>query len=456
MSVGGIREAVHDGVNGRSKSTVDVSLKLSMDTGQNDSHPLKRVLLVESARGAAAVYVCLHHVILIGHLADSFKWAKFLFYPLSFGQEAVYLFFFLSGFSIHYSSYKRPLETIGGIGHYYYLRFRRIYPIFLIAVGLSIALGDFTSFLGIISNTPCHPSVRDLTYVLFFLSDVHEGSWHSGLANDPALWSLSYEIPYYLVYPFFWMCCKRFGIGRAFAATFFGSGAFILTDCIQANHVSNIFSLYWLWTCGALMAEWKLTNKSFTLSPVAYYFVVSLCYAVSQSTEAVANPVIHWNLQALTIGVVICSTFINFQPTTFTRRLLAAGGIVMLLLVSLLITRNVPTWGRHIFLDARLIFAAAIFALLLITGINIASLCRMLAKPFLKMGAISYAIYVVHMPILYFVVDLFRHTGTSFYWMPLGLLPVFLLAWWLETKFQARVSAWLDSTRAKLAGVAGN
>jgi peptidoglycan/LPS O-acetylase OafA/YrhL len=424
-----------------------------MDTGQNDSHQSKRVLLVECARGAAAVYVCLHHVILIGHLADSFKWGKFLFYPLSFGQEAVYLFFFLSGFSIHYSSHNRPLETIGGIGHYYYLRFRRIYPIFLIAVGLSIALGVITSSLGIISSTPCHPNVRDLSFVLLFLSDVHGGSWHSGLANDPALWSLSYEIPYYLVYPIFWRYCKKFGVGRTFCVTFLVSGAFILADCIQANHVSNIFSLYWLWTCGALMAEWKLTNKSFSLSPVAYYFVLFLCYAVSQSSEAVANPVIHWNLEALTIGVVIFSTFISFQPLSLSKRLLATGGIVTLLLVSLLATRNVPTWGRHIFLDARLIFAAGVLALLLISGTHIASLCRIVANPFLKMGAISYALYVIHMPILYFMADLLHHAGTSFYWMPLALLPIFLLAWWLETKFQARASAWLDLTRAKLAGV---
>jgi peptidoglycan/LPS O-acetylase OafA/YrhL len=326
----------------------------------------------------------------------------------------------------------------------------------LIAVGLSIALSVFTSFLGIISNTPCHPSVGDLTYVLFFLSDVHEGSWHSGLANDPALWSLSYEIPYYLVYPMFWMCRKRFGVGQTFGVTFLASGVFILADCIQANHVSNIFSLYWLWTCGALMAEWKLTNKNFTLTPIGYYFVLFLSYAVSQSAEAVANPVIHWNLEALTIGVVIFSTFINFQPTTLTRRISAAGGIVIVFLVSLLVTRNVPTWGRHIFLDARLLIAAGVVVLLLISGTHIASLCRIVAKPFLKMGAISYALYVIHMPILYFVADLLRNIGASFYWMPLAMAPIFFLAWWLEAKYQARVSGWLDSYRAKLAGVAGN
>jgi hypothetical protein len=57
---------------------------------------------------------------------------------------------------------------------------------------------------------------------------------------------------------------------------------------------------------------------------------------------------------------------------------------------------------------------------------------------------------------LYFVADLLRNIGASFYWMPLAMAPIFFLAWWLETKFQARVSGWLDSYRAKLARVAGN
>lgn len=150
-------------------------------------HPVQRVLLVECARGAAAIYVCLVHLNIIGHLAESLKYGKFLLYPLNFGPEAVFLFFFLSGFSIHYSSNNRPLNTIVGIKHYYYLRFRRIYPIFLMAVGLSIALGAILSSLKIPTDTPCHPNGRDLVFVLGFLSDYHARGWHPGLLNDPAL-----------------------------------------------------------------------------------------------------------------------------------------------------------------------------------------------------------------------------------------------------------------------------
>lgn len=149
------------------------------------------------------------------------------------------------------------------------------------------------------------------------------------------------------------------------------------------------------------MAEWKLTNKRIFLSPFSYYSVFFLCYTASQSLEAVANADIYWNLNALTIGVAIFSTLINFRSMLLSKRLLSIAGIIILLLVSLFVTRNVPTWGHHFFLDLRLVFAATVFAWLLIRDQNIASLFRILAKPFLKTGSISYALYVIHMPILF-------------------------------------------------------
>ena len=411
------------------------------------------MLLVESARGAAAAYVCFHHVDLIGHLAESFSWGKYLFYPLNFGQEAVFLFFFLSGFSIHYSSHDRPLQEIGGICHFYYLRLRRIYPIFLFAIVLSVALCALAVFLGLIPNALCHTSGRDLFFVVFFLSDIHDGTWCLGLPNNPALWSLAYEIPYYLVYPAFWMSCKRFGTERTFAFTCLGSVAFMLAGCLRASHISSVFCLYWLWTGGALMAEWKLTGKRFLFSPVSYYFALFLCCAASQSVEAVAKPLLHWNLEALTIGIVVFSTYIDFKPVLPSMRLVAAGGTALLLLFSLWVTRNVPTWGRHMFLNLRLVSLAAFVAWLLVTGANVASLCRILAEPFLKLGAISYALYVVHMPILYFAADALHHAGMSFFWTPVALLLIFPLAWWLEIKFQRFAAGLLDMSRARLAPV---
>ena len=416
-----------------------------MDFGGNISHPKKRIQLVECARGAAAVYVCLHHVNIIGHFADSFRFAKYIFYPLNFGNEAVYLFFFLSGFSIHYSSQNRSLRTLGEVGIYYYQRVRRIYPIFLIAIGVSIALVFFISFQGIPSKTAYLPDSKNLSFLLLFLSDIHGGAFCDGLSNNPALWSLSYEITYYLVYPFFWYFYKKIGIGGAFWGSFFASALCIVAGFFQPNHVANIFSLYWLWTCGALMAEWKMCDKKFSVSPIEYYYTLFLWYIFCQSIEVVVNPLLDRNFKALTVGIIIFSTFIDFKQVSLPLRRLAIGGTVFLTIVSFLLTENVPTLGRHIFLDLRFVIAACVTIWFFASNINIVFLCKKLAQPFFKAGAISYALYVIHMPILYFLADILTYIGLSLYWVVFALYPIFLIAWWLEKKFQIYIVGVPDS-----------
>jgi peptidoglycan/LPS O-acetylase OafA/YrhL len=409
----------------------------------------KRVVLVECARGAAAIYVCMHHIVMIGHMADSYKWGKYVFYPFSYGEEMVSLFFFLSGFSIHYSSLGRPLDTMAGVGYYYYLRFRRIYPIFLVAVVLTITLGVCSAVAGIGSAVSYSITKTSLLYVLTFLSDWHPGSWNYGMPNNAALWSLSYEIPYYLVYPLFWMACRRFGGMRAFIASLLGSGALVWVDCIQPNHLSNVFSLYWLWTCGALMAEWKLSSKKFALSPVLYYLMLFVSYAIIQSTEAIVNPIVHRTLSALTIGLIIFSTFIGFKPVLLSMRLLAVGGLLVILVLFHMATGHVPVWGHHYFLDVRFVGFAVLLSFFLISGKDISSVCRDIARPFLGLGAISYALYVIHTPILFFVADILHHFSLSLFWLPLSALVFLPLAWWLEIRFQPVVVYWIDLGRVK-------
>jgi peptidoglycan/LPS O-acetylase OafA/YrhL len=398
--------------------------------------------------------VCLGHVCIAGQSNGWFHWAKFVFYPLDYAQEAVYLFFILSGFSIHYSSHGRSLGTIRGIANYYYLRFRRIYPIFLFAIGLAVGLGALTSWLDIPSIAPCKPSAKDLSFVFLFLTDVHNGGWHIGLPNDPALWSLSYEIPYYLVYPLFWRCSKHYGAGRIFLASVLASCGFMVAGCLHFNHVSNIFSLYWLWTCGALMAEWKLYGKRFILSPIIYYFALYLAFAASQALEATAPElIVHWSSKAAVVGMVVFASYGIFRPIRLSDRILAIAAMMLILALSLIVTQDLPTWGRHIFLNTKLIFASVGISGLLMTGVNVSSIARAVVRPFLKAGPISYALYVIHLPIWYFLADLLRHNGIPTYCMTPALVPIIALAWCLEIPFQRYVSRWLDAGRERVATI---
>lgn len=417
---------------------------------QPNMNESKKIELVECARGAAAVYVCFGHVVGISGIRESFMWAKYLCYPFGFGSEAVYLFFFLSGFSIHYSSINRQLNTIGGISYYYFLRFRRIYPVFLISIIISIFFCFLLPFLNISSKTAVIPNFSDLFLILSFFTDIHIGAFSPGLLNNPALWSLSYEIPYYLVYPIFWNFCKINGVVNSFIFSIILSIVLMLIGGIYPNHFSNVFSLYWLWTCGCLMAEWRLHGRKFSISQVVLYSILFLSYAVGQSFEAVAHHIMVKSLKALTIGLVIFSVFVEYNKASLIDRIFAICLIGCMLISSLILTVNFPTLGRHVFLDIRLILASCLLIVLIASDISIAYICRMAVKPFLKAGQLSYSMYVIHLPIMYFAVDVLNYKKLPCYYLIVTLIPVFYISWFIEMTVQVKVSLWIDKIRINL------
>ena len=108
---------------------------------------------LEALRGFAAVYVLLHHV-----SSSYLGYQKKIYgFPFRFGQEAVMVFFILSGFVIHYSLCNNTSENFK---IYFFKRTKRIYPIYILALILSYIIyrynlkGDtdqgniFGSFLG--------------------------------------------------------------------------------------------------------------------------------------------------------------------------------------------------------------------------------------------------------------------------------------------------------------------
>ena len=149
---------------------------------------------LEALRGAAALYVVFHHTIPydtrlfnlpVGHL-------------MRFGQEAVILFFLLSGFVINYS-YR--LSKNKDFGNYFAKRFCRIYIPLLAVMFVSYFTESYEAgkFLG--------PDIPALLGNLFMLQD-----WATANPNvlvDPymgngPLWSLSYEWWFYML--FFPLC----------------------------------------------------------------------------------------------------------------------------------------------------------------------------------------------------------------------------------------------------------
>lgn len=145
---------------------------------------------LEALRGFAALYVVIHH-----SLPHTMMFAGINFaYLIRFGQEAVILFFLVSGFVIHYSFSQSSDKTFRS---YFLKRFTRIYIPLLLVFLLSFLIISFEQ------GAFVQVSWRELLGNLFMLQEWADAKPHvivnGFLGNDP-LWSLSYEWWFYMAF----------------------------------------------------------------------------------------------------------------------------------------------------------------------------------------------------------------------------------------------------------------
>lgn len=203
---------------------------------------------LDLVRALAAVYVVVHHVVVNSDLPGPMT------YPFRFGQEVVIVFFLLSGFLIFASEQTRIRTDLRG---YYLRRVRRIYPLLLAAMAVTAAVVWMNGLLAQEFKS------ADLLFNLLSVQDV--SALKPGVIVDPflgnsPLWSLSYEVFFYLVFPLV-MIARR--VSRQFALTLVGVvsvvgyGTFLLAP----NHFSLIAGYLLVWWAGAVVADLYRSNK---------------------------------------------------------------------------------------------------------------------------------------------------------------------------------------------------
>ncbi len=214
---------------------------------------------LEAVRGAAAIYVVL------GHLSTP---AVLI---LSFGQEAVMLFFMLSGFVIEYSSRKTRDR-----GFYYYFkkRFVRIYSV-LICLFLVATLIDQ------------QPLTRlswwhQLGGNLLMLQDFGIGKPNIIVPTlfSTALWSLHYEWWFYMAY--FPIVTQIKSEKQTIAVGIMGTIAAI-TYVIYPNVISRLLLYFPIWWTGVVFArayaeKQQVTWRNATLPLI---FLIAITFILS-------------------------------------------------------------------------------------------------------------------------------------------------------------------------------
>jgi peptidoglycan/LPS O-acetylase OafA/YrhL len=218
--------------------------------------------------------------------------------PTPFMGSFVMLFFIISGFCVHLP--QAGLSDHFRFGPYFRRRFFRIYPPYLGAVFLTVALTVMApGRLGLPDATP-----RRIVATTLMAQNYAGGprsDWTtpegSQLPADPALWSLPVEMELYLAYPFFLWWLRRRGATPAFGAIGLISLVAATYGLSGAGWVAGNFAMYWvIWCSGAWLAE-KWARRE--LEPPAFWVGVVAAASLTLGMYRIDhkfNPVIgHFN-----------------------------------------------------------------------------------------------------------------------------------------------------------------
>jgi peptidoglycan/LPS O-acetylase OafA/YrhL len=196
---------------------------------------------VNLARALAALYVVLHHVA----LARDFHGPASIF--KHFGHQAVIAFFLLSGFIIHANERHRVLKNPSG---YALRRVARIYPCLLVAMIISVAVVG-------LSDASWQKTSSIAVANLFGLQDTiatTPGTHVPAFLGNLPLWSLSYEIWFYVLYPVFMLGFVSNRFATNLVAGVVCAGSYLLYT-ILPDHFLAILGYFSIWWVGAMLAE---------------------------------------------------------------------------------------------------------------------------------------------------------------------------------------------------------
>lgn len=230
---------------------------------------MKKIVAIDSLRGFAALYVFLGHVIL---MYDRTAGWSLLF---RFGQEAVMLFFLVSGFVIIYTM---ELARDKSFSSYLGRRFFRIYPIFLLSLFLGYALSRRGSF-----------GVADLfgnVAMLQDFGDAKPGVLFDTYAGNTPLWSLSYEWWFYLMFfPLYRFVAERWQLVGVTAIGLIAIAAYNATY-FQPLLFLAYFPIWWsgaeIGRAAARQAPLPLARSAMALGAVTAAFAVFVAIAVAK------------------------------------------------------------------------------------------------------------------------------------------------------------------------------
>jgi peptidoglycan/LPS O-acetylase OafA/YrhL len=396
-----------------------VSLHPSVPTASHDRW-------LEGLRGLAALLVATEHLSVMGILYPSERISPLIRF-LGAGQAAVLVFFVLSGYVISLTN--QVVFTAGRARAYLGRRALRLLPIYWLALALTLCVG-----LG-------DPVKIYAATALMLQNQNSYGPWllYPPRANAP-MWSLHYEMVYYLLFLVIWRREQWFRPSMLMAIALSIAG-WILPGF--PRFIAGYGSGWLFWGAGWWLARQTKMADTVPHAPLlAYVFLLIGTYHLSCGNiflSGIGLPqkdISTVNLSNLAF-LPCCLLLVSgaARRTIPFRRVITwlAFGLPIITSLLLIVTGRVgemPQW-----------IAGAIFTAmaLLVAAWRSGHWLGWLAP----MGSISYAFYLLHMPMFWVVRRLglagdtpLRFAGAVLIWFSLTAMTATVLELWLQPRLR--------------------
>lgn len=294
---------------------------------------------LDAIRGCAALYVMLGHS---HHLVSNHS--KLINLLFSFGQEAVIVFFILSGFVIYLSCYTKYNLSFK---EYFLKRFTRIYFPFFVALIVSILIFIWNG------NLLASFSWQNLIGNLLMLQDtsLKPGNLIGTFLGNTSLWSLSYEWWFYMMFFPLLKLKQKHKKYSLYIITLFSCCCWLLY-LLFPHKILLTFSYFIIWWSGVELAKLFLEDKR-----------------------------------------------INFRNTS--ELILCLMFITTLTLIPMVNAEKIINYGVYPFLIFRhFVMANLIIVCAIIWYNNRIIFLEKVLKLFTQLSPISYSLYILHYPVL--------------------------------------------------------
>ncbi len=391
-------------------------------------------LNLEALRGFAALVVVFHHVLINKFSLDpaytpTASWLN----PLP-GHSSVLLFFILSGYVIGLAN--PQALTWHTIGPYLRKRLVRLYPIYFISLLLTL--------FAIEQPYPLPTIVANFLFL--------QNSAAPYIFENNPLWSLNYEVLYYLAFiPISALGWRAGWVG--IAGVLFGLifGTLLPLPLLSSYCFGFVFWASGLWLAQSAHLRRRYASR-YLLSGLLFLFLgyeslnpfmVGVQYLENALAFHIAGPhgpsIPFFNLMHWPFCFCLFSYFANytFKRSTFFLALTILSGYVFFTYI--ILKHGLFYWQTYRLLLPILFFTVGTGLLLIAHNRPQPVFNNLLPTWLLKLGAISYGIYTIHFPLSILLSHIIAFSGSAFTFsirLAFDLLLVIASSYLLEIKFQ--------------------